>query len=143
MGRLHFTILGIVCILLGGLIYILWRPSCLLMFNWFTEWQINGFIKFSRDTIILQSFILPKWMIYSLPNALWAFGGIIIFAGIWGNKHKEFLLWSLLFSAIAIFAEFGQFVHILPGTFDYIDFALISVAVCGAFYITNRYRKKE
>ena len=74
------TIIGIASIIFGGMIYVLWRKQTLLMFSWFDAMSLGIPIAILRDSASAYSSIMPRWFYFSLPNALWAFGGILLFS---------------------------------------------------------------
>lgn len=57
------TIAVIAPLIVGGLIYILFRPETLIMFDWFEK---AGLLQFIQDlrTSFKGKLILPQWIIY-------------------------------------------------------------------------------
>jgi len=92
------------------------------MFSWFDIIKISGMISELRILTIPLSEQLPDWFLYALPDGLWLFSCITVLLIVWGNvisKHNIF--WIVLMPLVAIFSEIGQFIKIVPGTFDFID----------------------
>ncbi|MFH1006374.1 MAG: hypothetical protein V1800_02570 [Candidatus Latescibacterota bacterium] len=137
------TIIGIASITLGGIIYVLWRKQTLLMFSWFDSMGLNSTIALLRDSASACSSVIPEWLCFSLPNALWAFGGILLFSSIWKHFFAERLFWVLIFSITAIGSEIGQLVGIVPGTYDTNDIALMLIFIFLAILISNTRAMKE
>lgn len=128
MIRLLKILFGILIPLIsGGMIYIIYRSESLLMFSWFNKLSINPLIEMLRS---YNNFLLPKWVVYSLPNGLWAFSllnGIIL---IWNDiSNKHFLFWLLLIVFLLIMSELGQFFGLIQGTFDKTDFIIILTVI--------------
>jgi hypothetical protein len=111
---------------LGGMIYVLWRNESLIMFRWFDVLGFGGQVHCLRIYAKPYVNILPQWVIFSLPQALWLFSGILLLKSIWGNdKHKRILFWSVILLTIAFGIEYGQYLHWIPGTFDELDIGLL------------------
>lgn len=122
---------------LGGMIYTIYRPQNLIMFSWFEILHCNRKIELLRKVICDSNILLPKWVIYSLPNALWVFSGVISFQLIWQKKIKQMYFWISIFVFVAIMFEVSQLLNIIPGVFDFIDILLIliSVALANLYFL--------
>lgn len=104
-------------LLLGGGIYLFFRPDTLLMFQWAEFLQVRSFIDSVRAIIHENGFTLPPLIIYSLPDALWAYS-LVHFVRILWNKPNE---WYFLAISGGILPELLQIPGIVPGTFDLLD----------------------
>ncbi|TGK11254.1 hypothetical protein EHO98_22225 [Leptospira stimsonii] len=121
-------------LLTGSMIYILFRPTSLLMFRWFEFFQFFGSIRILRELFRDQP--VPDWIVYNLPFGLWMFSGMILIESIWhGTKSKwsYFYLWVI--PSIALGSEFLQYFRWIPGTFDSLDVIILSF---GAFFFIRR-----
>ena len=126
---------SILPLFLGGMIYILFRSTSLLMFSWFEILGVNSYITLFREHINLPAKF--SWIIFSLPDALWVFSFTCMMAIVWQNRLSfQSLLWIFLAPAIGILSELCQALSIVPGTFDYSDLALIIMASFLAIYCT-------
>lgn len=126
-------------LILGGLIYILWRSPTLLMFHWFEAAGLSSYIEAARGVSKGLAAFLPVWVLYSLPDAAWTAAGVLLFAAIWsGSQHRVRHLWVFLTPTLAIAGEFAQFFHIIPGTFDFADVLACILSTCLSLYIANR-----
>jgi hypothetical protein len=121
-------VLGIsfISVILGFLIYLLLRP---------VEIPIVSYL-ISKAPIIgrlrkeIGRFRIPAWIIYNLPDAIWAYSFVLIMTTIWGSKkRKENILWILLTIIISIGYEVGQLFNIVPGTFDFLDLIFIILGI--------------
>ncbi|HDH53844.1 MAG TPA: hypothetical protein ENH24_05100 [Nitrospirae bacterium] len=137
--------IALITLLVGCLIYILWRSETLMMFVWFERLSLNNFFGIMRDRTVGLSVLLPNWFLFSLPNALWLFSGLLVFDFIWGTKVSvSKLFWLFTFCMIAFGAELGQAVGLLQGTFDWIDMILMLFAGVGAIpFIASSSRKER
>jgi len=119
----------VLTLIIGGLIYILFRTDSLVMFKWFATLSLDKPIEYLRDSTLPFKDQLPDWFLFSLPDGLWIFSIISFILLIWGNNiNKQNLVWIFTIPFIAIASEIGQLFSIVPGTFDAIDLA---------FYITG------
>lgn len=117
--------------LLGVLIYLLFRSESIRVFDYLT------YVKLDKPLSIIRSFTLPltqfipDWIIYSLPDGLWLFSFSLIISEIWNKEDNiRFWFWTLLLPFTAIIWELGQALHVVSGTFDWIDaFIYSSVTV--------------
>ena len=116
-GKL-FLLLAAIAIFFGGLIYILWRPHEPQFFTLFSETWLGNWVNSVRQSSLSASTILPKWIIFSLPNGLWAFAYSLIITGIWsGSKSKIRYFWLTTIPVLVIGFEILQYAKIVRGTF--------------------------
>ena len=123
-------------IALGTAIYVGWRTTSLLVFDWMAICGIPSDVFRPRTNI-------PKVLLYSLPDACWVFAGTSWMLIIWRRLHA----WVFIFGALAIGGEFGQAFQIVPGTFEWKDItfctggfilALIGHKYAQTLFINNR-----
>lgn len=115
-------------LLLGGLIYLLFRPIALLFFSGLIALDcLDGLILIRQ---LLAPIALPDWLIYNLPGALWLYAFVNFSLTCGTNKHHSLVLPILL----SIGSEGAQFFNWLPGTFDYLDLSFYSLAIVVALY---------
>lgn len=129
----------LVPLLIGGLIYICWRGPDLLMFGWFKAIGLEPLVIKLETAGTGVAPLLPSWIIFSLPDGLWVYALTAFFVRVWsGIKASRirtlFLSLSLVLGAGS---ELGQLAHLVPGTFDWIDFAFYLSAAVLAFYFAS------
>lgn len=112
-------------LLLGGIIYLTFRTSQLLLFRTFKLIGFEEYINQWRQAINLS---LPQWAIFCLPDALWASAYILIIDTLL-NKYtlKTKLIVASIIPSIGIVSELMQALQLLPGTFDIFDIVAYSV----------------
>ena len=120
--------------LFGGLIYIFFRSTNLLMFDWFKYIGIYNYILFFRNYIELS--FLPNWIIYSIPDGIWIYSLTSFMIIIWGKEKKKWpkIVWLSMGPVLGIGAEIGQLLSIIPGHFDLIDLFFCIIASMLPFY---------
>ena len=111
---IHFS-----SILFGGLIYICFRSSDILMFRWFDYLHISDTIFRLRKFIHNYKIEFSDWIIYSLPDGLWMFSYTTVILYIWSNTiTRRNYFWIIIMPIVALLTEVGQKYHLINGTFD-------------------------
>jgi len=137
-----FIIHVIFPMLIGGLIYILFREQNLLMFNWFSTLGLDSLISYLRNRVLFAN-IIPIWFKYSVPDGIWIYSLTSLMLIIWYedfNKSKYF--WVLIGPLLGLSVEFGQLINIIPGTYDNTDIIFCILASIIPFYIINQNKKR-
>jgi hypothetical protein len=99
------------------------------MFQWVRALGLYPVLNILRQEISHYAITLPGWTIYSLPDALWVFSITAILAIIWEDSSSTWkLFWLSIGPCLGIGGELSQLTRFVPGTFDPIDLALISIA---------------
>jgi len=131
---------AITAMFIGGLLYISSRSESLTMFRWFAlmglREEVNAFRVVSRPYLSL----LPGWIRFSLPQALWYFSGLLSFDCIWGATPSncwKYRAWLTMFSGLAVGMELGQYFRWVPGQFDIVDLTMLMVAWSAASIISS------
>lgn len=137
-----FFLLNVVLPLLcGGLVYIAFRDTNILMFKWFNAIGIMNYIISFREQLLIVKTTLPKWFLYSLPDALWIYSFCVFLFLIWYESRIVRILAPGMAIAFTILAEVLQLFNILPGTFDWRDlllfltFGVFSLLTCNFYFI--------
>lgn len=123
-------------LLLGGVIYLLWRDTSLLMFLWLEELGLSEAIANARSSSLLQATRPPAWVVFSLPNALWVLALVSSAGLLWRGTRRPWLKIAVTIAAcFGVGAEVAQGLGVLPGTFSITDVALAATgaAIGGAF----------
>lgn len=129
-------------LLIGGLIYVLYRADNLLMFRWFDVIGLRQEITTCRQ-FIGHSY-LPAWIIFSLPDALWVFSFSNFMLIIWRDKiSTHSIFWVCIAPIFALISEIGQSLHFVHGTFDPMDFTLILIGSILPFVLNFRKLKTQ
>ena len=120
MRKLIF--LSILSILFGGVIYIAFRSSSIILFKWIDYIVLIDLVENLRIVTLPYKEYLPDWFLYSLPDGLWMFSYSCIVLVIWKRKITKYsLLWLLSLPMISILFEVLQYYDYFNGTFDIID----------------------
>lgn len=138
--RVQFQIfIHLFSICLGGLIYICFRTSDLMMFRWFDYIHLSGTISQIRKFSYAYEIENNDWIIYSLPDGLWMFSFTTVILYIWRNTiNIKNLVWIIIMPIIAFFTEISQKYHLIKGTFDPNDlFAYLFGFIFSCIFFSN------
>jgi len=115
-------LLSIITTTLGGIIYILFRPTDPIFFEWIKTVGLSHELTKLRDLEFLLKNRIPEWIIYSLPNGLWAFSYAALITHIWWRSPSILkFFWMTTIPALILGYEFLQLTEILRGTFCWYD----------------------
>ena len=125
MRRSGFFILSFLALVVGYIIYIGWRDS-VPSFDFIQYHQ--KLWSFLRDSLG-DRVLLPVWIVYSLPQGLWAFAFSLYLGGIWyEGPVKVGYGWLITCLVIVVLWEVFQQLGYISGTFCWVD---ISVGISG------------
>jgi hypothetical protein len=111
-------------LLLGGIIYIFFRTPKPEFLHYIRAYGIEVLINSARRKAVSITPFFPDWLIFSLPDGLWAFAYAALITAIWnGSKSPLKYPWMASIPFLVIGFEFLQYLHILPGTFCLQDLA--------------------
>lgn len=121
-------------LLSGGLIYICYRPLSLAIFSTMRLSDSSVLLQFIRDNAPKG---LPEWIVYNLPDGLWAFSYSIFIGAIWNFECPKCIPIAMIIPCVGIVSEIMQFFNILPGVFDLRDFIMYLIGgFAGVLYIS-------
>tara|TARA_B100002051_G_C16742557_1_gene645244 strand:- start:5050 stop:5469 length:420 start_codon:yes stop_codon:yes gene_type:complete len=125
----------VIPILIGSSIYLIYRSETLIMFGWFNALGVSDLVSKLRNFSLFNSQI-PLWIKYSLPDGLWVYSLTSLMIIIWQDvKSKSKYYWIASSIIIAIVIELGQYLRLIPGTYDILDIILCLIAFTLAFLI--------
>jgi len=124
-------------VILGGLIYLIFRNESLIMFSWIEYLSMSNEINTIQNFRNIISF--PKWFIYSLPDGLWIFSYTAISLEVWKHSiNNQNIFWIFSIPVIAVLSEFLQLSKIIPGTFDPADLIFYFLGIILSFCISAK-----
>ena len=130
-------------VLLGGLTYILWRDTNMLMFVWADGLGLMPAITELRAAAAPLREALPEWLLYCFPDGVWVFACTAFFARLWPDG-PAWMRWSWisLGLVLAVGGELGQLTPWVPGTFDLVDIVFYVVSAVAAFAVAQTWPRK-
>ncbi|MBN1415274.1 MAG: hypothetical protein JW973_09255 [Bacteroidales bacterium] len=119
-----YICLPALALLCGGVIYILFRTSEFIFFDWIRAAGLGKWLHLARN-YSLSSLLLPDWFVFSLPDGLFAFAYALLITGIWaGSKSWLRYCWMGTIPVLVLGYEFFQYAGIVKGTFCICDLAV-------------------
>lgn len=107
-------------LLLGGAIYMFYRPHVLLMHVWVDNIFMAPWIDNVRQMTGMVR--LPSYIVYCLPGALWSTAYILVSDALFLHLPlAKRLSWAVVVPVLGTVSEIMQAFHILPGHFDWLD----------------------
>jgi|APGre2960657505_1045072.scaffolds.fasta_scaffold38147_2 hypothetical protein len=119
-------------LLIGGLLYILFRSTDIRMFKWFSIIGLDNLIYLLREVFFQFKNDLPCWTYYSLPDGLWVYAFTSSLLILWNGRLTFWLSLPLL---TGTFVEIAQGLKIFPGTFDILDLFFTTIALLSSTII--------
>ena len=129
-----------ILLIIGGFIYLSYRPLSLAMFRW-TNTTADTHWLMSIRQVVPQD--MPDWIVYALPDGLWACSYTIFIGTIWDFNIQRCMYLLFLIPLLGIISEFLQGCSMLPGIFDWIDLiAYTSGLIIGLIFLTYINKKR-
>ena len=126
--RIGKAVVGVIILIFGGMIYVIFGPEHLLMFRWFNSIGLDSHIEHLRS--LYGDISIYWWIKYNIPAALWLFSYLFIIDSIWGKEKSNIYLYFIsILPILAILSELLQAIKLIPGTFDYIDLVGYLIAI--------------
>jgi hypothetical protein len=124
----------IIPIIIGSLIYILFRSKSILIFNYFKVLQLDLIIDSWR--LKIKMYKPYDWIVFCLPGGLWMYSYIYAIGLSWKNIiDKKNIIWYILPLFLAVSSEFCQYYKFIKGTFDWQDVATYTLFTVFALVI--------
>ena len=131
-------------ILVGGLIYLLFRSTELLMFRWVEALGLDEALHQSRAQVATLDIELSEFTLFCLPDGVWVFACTAFFARLWHDGPLWMrVFWIGLGPVLAIGGELGQIIGFVPGTFDLLDMLAYGLATVGALAIAHSWPRSQ
>lgn len=128
-------------VLVGSLIYILFRKESLNVFLWLDKISLLDTVVILRNDLIQFKDKIPTIILYSLPNGIWAYSATYLMLIIWGKYWEQVpsLFWMLTPLFLSVSAELLQLTNIVNGTFCFYDMVFYIAGFILPIIIFRRY----
>lgn len=138
--KIVYIVLSLACLVIGGGIYLIYRPRHLVLFNFVPQGCIDYFDNICRSNDITLTHI-GQFIVYNLPTFLWTSSYLIIMHVICRDVYgRQRLLFIYALPIVLLICEFLQLFHFIPGTFDIIDLFTYVIPICISL-IVDKYEK--
>jgi hypothetical protein len=121
--KIIFSIIACFSLFLGGLIYLCFRPSNILLFRWF------DFIGFNYSILQNVDIKLPLFFIYNFSNALFVLFGYIFIYVIWDRDKYHYFMYTSTITFLSIIYE------VITKDISDIITILVTFILCSLIYI--------
>lgn len=112
-------------IVVGGVVYLLWRSTSLTMFTWAANLGLGGAVRAIRSATHSIGAAFPKFVLFSLPDGAWAHAYVAQLCLVWREDLRRGSAWIGLGPLALLASEFGQRLGLVPGTFDAADVGMV------------------
>lgn len=110
--------LGMALLTAGGCIYLLQRPTSLLLFRVVDALGAKAWLDGVRETVSAW----PEFVVYSLPGGLWSAAYVLLADVLFSSfSTATRLAWTAVIPAAGLLSELMQAVGLCPGTPDAAD----------------------
>lgn len=127
--------LGVVFLMFGCVIYLLFRTKTLNIYQWCSLLGLSNFIDYAR--VWVSAWNIPDFIRYSLPDGLYCAAYILIIDAIW--KDDDSLIKHLVITLVplvTITSEIFQYFGLVKGTFDLCDLFFYITPII-AYYLSK------
>ncbi|MCP1224638.1 hypothetical protein [Sebaldella sp. S0638] len=133
----RFFLHVILTMVVGGIVYILFRSDTLLMFRWFEFLKIDKIIYSLREYTFYYRKYIPESVLFSLPDCLWVYSFTMFLSFYFKN-----ILLIMIPCIGSVLTEIGQ-LWFVPGTFDIMDVLYMLAATGIALFFIYRHRNSD
>lgn len=113
---------------LGFVIYLLWRSERLAVFDWIRFIRLSTAVSDWRLLAEPVGVYLPAWLLNSLPDGLWVYAVTAYYKLIWSDDPSWYSgLWCSSGFFLAVAAELGQYLALVPGYYCQWDLLFYSL----------------
>ncbi len=142
--KLYVYLTALLAVLTGGVIYILFRPVEPLFFNWIHDMGAGNILSGIRKLSLPLQNHIPRWLIYSLPNGLWAFAYTLIIGTLWlGSQSQLRYFWFATIPVLVLGYELLQLINVLPGTFCLLDSSFGLTGIFAGTYLIFKLKNRR
>jgi len=123
---------------IGTLAYAAWRSTDVRIVTWMARIAPRG-VHALHDGLALSASRAPATLLGSLPDAAWAWAFGAALSLVWlGRPWREKAPWLGAGALLALCAEIGQAIGVVPGTFDAVDLAAIALGFASGALLAGR-----
>lgn len=127
-SRVLCSLVSAALLTMGSALYVCLRPENLLLFRWARAVGVLDEVYSVRVAADWLVPLLPEWVIFSLPYALWVSSYMLAVEVIWYRSPSiSKYVWFNAAPAVALVSELAQAARLIPGTFDWVDVALLAI----------------
>lgn len=138
--------LSVLALILGATIYLFFRPTSPLFFKWIDCIGLGNCLHIARNYSLNFTAYFPNWVLYSLPDGLWAFAYALLILQFWmGKKTRISYIWISTIPLLIFGFEISQTINSVHGTFCWTDmgFQFIGILFAYILLLTHKTSRDE
>lgn len=125
-------------LVVGSMIYLLWRSDELMMFQVANSLGMLGWIEICREVAEPAKPFLPPWSLFSLPYAIAIYAYTSFCGRLWRSEPMGLRVGvAFAAGALALGCEGAQWLGVVPGTFDWMDVALCCTGALSGYWVAR------
>jgi len=125
--------------LAGIAIYVLLRPTEAQAVTLLLD--LFPIIDTLRENLVNYNY--PSWVLYNLPDFLWAYSYSLFIIYMWGfERNLENIIWLSTIPVLTLGYEISQYFNLLPGTFDILDIIFTIGAILASIITIKTIKSK-
>jgi len=134
----NLIILSLLALISGAVIYSFLRPAEAGFLSWFSSCDEDSWLCLAREKTLFLNEFLPGWMLYSLPDGLWAFAYTLIILSIWNDSVSMVkYVWYMSIPLLIFGFELLQRTGHVQGTFCLSDIVFSAAGMAAGFLTAN------
>ena len=143
-NRIKLYFLSVLSVFFGGMVYILLRPEKAQFFDSFDDLGISEITDWLREFTVPASRFFPDWLVYALPNGLWAFAYTLLILTIWKENNSTYkYIWYISIPVLIFGFEFMQLTDNISGTFAFGDVISGFAGIVFGIFTIKSYHNEE
>lgn len=125
----------------GALVYVLWRPTTLRMFDWAKIIGLKDTIDATRTWVGSPPAVMPQWWIGAFPDGAWVYAWMAQLGLVWRKGRLVGAApWMAIGPVLGIGSEVGQAFGLVPGRYSWADVLCMVAATALAAARVHRWR---
>jgi len=120
------------------------RPGSFIFHHWLDAVGIDWEAFQGSDTAGRWAGSLMEWILYSLPDGLWALAYTLLICGLWaGSRSRARYFWYATIPLLVLGFEGFQGLGLIHGTFSFSDLLTSATGILSGMYIQYFIHKKQ
>lgn len=128
-------ILGVISLIFGCAIYLLFRSKSINIYQWCNALGLSNKVDALRK--LVQGWEVPDFVKFCIPDGLYCASYILIIDAIWRNEKPLKYFVVALIPLVAIANEVSQYLGMAKGTFDWYDIICYATPLLLYYISTN------
>lgn len=142
--RGRYVFISLLALLAGGSIYLFLRPGEFVFHSWLSAVGLEGLFGSNESTANQASRYIPEWILYSLPNGLWAFAYASLITLLWAESRSPArYFWYATIPVLVLGFELSQLLGFIRGIFSFADLLAGAAGMISGISVSSIIIKKR